>query len=43
LVYCIMRICIGCDMLEKDKDVVGRTRDQRRVCGAVERRDGSLL
>jgi hypothetical protein len=29
-----MRICIGCDVLEKYEDVVGRTRDQRRVCGA---------
>jgi hypothetical protein len=24
----------GCDVLEKYEDVVGRTRDQRRVCGA---------
>jgi hypothetical protein len=30
-----MRICIRCDVLEKDDNVVGRTRDQRRVCGGV--------
>jgi hypothetical protein len=26
-------ICNSCDVLEKDEDVVGLTRDQRRVCG----------
>ena len=36
-------MCIGCDVLEKDEDVVGRTRDQRRVCGAGGRRDGLSL
>jgi hypothetical protein len=30
-------------VLEKDEDVVGRTRDQRRVCGARGRRDGLSL
>jgi hypothetical protein len=24
-------VCIGCDVLEKDEDAVGRTRDQRQV------------
>jgi hypothetical protein len=31
LVLCIMHICIRCDVLEKDEDVVGRTTDQRRA------------
>lgn len=35
LVLCIMRTCIGCGVLEKDEGVVGRTRDPRRVYGAV--------
>jgi hypothetical protein len=35
--------CIGCDVLEKDEDVMGRTKDQRRVCGAGGRRDGVSL
>jgi hypothetical protein len=38
-----MRICISYDVLEKDEDMIGRTRDQRRVCGAVGRRDGLSL
>jgi hypothetical protein len=32
--WLLLSIYIGCDVLEKYKDVVGRTRDQRRVCGA---------
>jgi hypothetical protein len=39
MVFCIMRICIGCNMLEKYEDVVGRTRGQRRARGAVGRRN----
>ena len=35
-----LRICIGCDVLEKGEDVMGRTRDQRWVCGAGGRRGG---
>jgi hypothetical protein len=38
-VLCIMHICIRCDVLEKDEDVVGRTRDQRRVCGGAGQRE----
>jgi hypothetical protein len=38
-----MRICIRCDVLEKDEDVMGRTGDQRRVCEAGGRRDGVSL
>jgi hypothetical protein len=37
-----MRIFICCDVLEKDEDVMGRTGDQRRVCGGG-RRDGVTL
>jgi hypothetical protein len=40
---CSMRICIRCDVLEKDEDVVGWTRDQRRVCGGVGQREGVSL
>jgi hypothetical protein len=29
-----------CEVLKKDEDVIGRTRDQWRVCGAVGRRYG---
>jgi hypothetical protein len=36
-------MCVGCDVLEKYEDVVGQTRDQRRVCGAVGRRNGLSL
>jgi hypothetical protein len=35
----LLSVCIGCDVLEKDEDVVGQTRDQRRACGARGRRD----
>jgi hypothetical protein len=35
--------CIGCNVLKEYEDVVGRTRDQRRVCGAGGRRDGLSL
>jgi hypothetical protein len=38
-----MRICIRCDVLEKDEDVIRRTVDQRRVCGAGGRRNGVSL
>jgi hypothetical protein len=38
-----MSRCIGCDVLEKDEDVVGRTRDQRRVCGGAGQREGVSL
>jgi hypothetical protein len=38
-----MRICIGCGVLEKDEDVVGRTRDPRRGCRAVGWRDSLSL
>jgi hypothetical protein len=31
--------CIGCGVLKKYEDAVGWTRGQRRVCGAVGRRD----
>jgi hypothetical protein len=37
-----MRTCIGYGVLEK-YDVVGWTRDQRRVCGARGRRDSLSL
>jgi hypothetical protein len=38
-----MRICIRCDVLEKDDDVVGRTRDQRRVYGGAGQYEGLSL
>jgi hypothetical protein len=41
-VLCVY-IYIGCDVLKKDEDVLGRTRDQRRVCGAGGRRDDLSL
>jgi hypothetical protein len=34
-----MHMCIRCDVLEKDEDVVGRTRDQRRVSGGAGQRE----
>jgi hypothetical protein len=43
LVFCIMRIYTSCDELKKYEDMVGRTRDQRWVCGAIGRRDGLSL
>jgi hypothetical protein len=39
LVLSITHICIRCDVLEKDEDMVGRTRDQRRVCGGAGQRE----
>jgi hypothetical protein len=41
--FCDCASEIGYDVLEKYEDVVGRTRDQRRVCGAVGRRDSVSL
>jgi hypothetical protein len=41
--HCFMRICIRCDVLEKNDNVVGRTRDQRRVCGGVGQCEGLSL
>jgi hypothetical protein len=38
-----MRVCIRYDVLEKDEDVVGRTRDQRWVCGGAGQREGLTL
>jgi hypothetical protein len=38
LVYVSVAMCA-----REDEDVVGRTRDQRRACGAIGRRDGLSL